>query len=238
MEQKVLHTNDKKGWLGMGKRIIVISGFSGVGKGTMVRHLLELNRSMPMRAKLWLSVSDTTRSPRKDGGDNYNFISSEEYNNRIASGYYLEHNKYGNHGYGTPVKPVLAALEHGNTVVLDIDYYGMVQVRDYFRDSDVSVTTIFICTEGNELFGRLHKRGDSPIEIKKRLSAACSEASHVDEFDCLIDNCVLEDAVNLLWLIATGKTDSKRNTFDSLRFIDQVQSILKVFDSVSSAEGA
>lgn len=238
MEQKVLHTNDKKGWLGMGKRIIVISGFSGVGKGTMVRHLLELNRSMPMRAKLWLSVSDTTRSPRKDGGDNYNFISSEEYNNRIASGYYLEHNKYGNHGYGTPVKPVLAALEHGNTVVLEIDYYGMVQVRDYFRDSDVSVTTIFICTEGNELFGRLHKRGDSPIEIKKRLSAACSEASHVDEFDCLIDNCVLEDAVNLIWLIATGKTDSKRNTFDSLRFIDQVQSILKVFDSVSSAEGA
>lgn len=222
----------------MGKRIIVISGFSGVGKGTMVRHLLELNRSMPMRAKLWLSVSDITRSPRKDGGDNYNFISSEEYNNRIASGYYLEHNKYGNHGYGTPVKPVLAALEHGNTVVLEIDYYGMVQVRDYFRDSDVSVTTIFICTEGNELFGRLHKRGDSPIEIKKRLSAACSEASHVDEFDCLIDNCVLEDAVNLLWLIATGKTDSKRNTFDSLRFIDQVQSILKVFDSVSSAEGA
>ncbi len=222
----------------MGKRIIVISGFSGVGKGTMVRHLLELNRSMPMRAKLWLSVSDTTRSPRKDGGDNYNFISSEEYNNRIASGYYLEHNKYGNHGYGTPVKPVLAALEHGNTVVLEIDYYGMVQVRDYFRDSDVSVTTIFICTEGNELFGRLHKRGDSPIEIKKRLSAACSEASHVDEFDCLIDNCVLEDAVNLLWLIANGKTDSKRNTFDSLRFIDQVQSILKVFDSVSSAEGA
>lgn len=222
----------------MGKRIIVISGFSGVGKGTMVRHLLELNRSMPMRAKLWLSVSDTTRSPRKDGGDNYNFISSEGYNNRIASGYYLEHNKYGNHGYGTPVKPVLAALEHGNTVVLEIDYYGMVQVRDYFRDSDVSVTTIFICTEGNELFGRLHKRGDSPIEIKKRLSAACSEASHVDEFDCLIDNCVLEDAVNLLWLIATGKTDSKRNTFDSLRFIDQVQSILKVFDSVSSAEGA
>lgn len=222
----------------MGKRIIVISGFSGVGKGTMVRHLLEPNRSMPMRAKLWLSVSDTTRSPRKDGGDNYNFISSEEYNNRIASGYYLEHNKYGNHGYGTPVKPVLAALEHGNTVVLEIDYYGMVQVRDYFRDSDVSVTTIFICTEGNELFGRLHKRGDSPIEIKKRLSAACSEASHVDEFDCLIDNCVLEDAVNLLWLIATGKTDSKRNTFDSLRFIDQVQSILKVFDSVSSAEGA
>ena len=238
MEQKVLHTNDKKGWLGMGKRIIVISGFSGVGKGTMVRHLLELNRSMPMRAKLWLSVSDTTRSPRKDGGDNYDFISSEEYNNRIASGYYLEHNKYGNHGYGTPVKPVLAALEHGNTVVLEIDYHGMVQVRDYFRDSDVSVTTIFICTEGNELFGRLHKRGDSPIEIKKRLSAACSEASHVDEFDCLIDNCVLEDAVNLLWLIATGKTDSKRNTFDSLRFIDQVQSILKVFDSVSSAEGA
>lgn len=168
---------------------------------------------------------------------NYNFISAEEYNNRIANGFYLEYNEYGNHGYGTPVKPVLTALEHGNTVVLEIDYNGMAQVRDYFRDSAVSVTTIFICTEGNELFERLHKRGDSPIEIKKRLSAACSEASHVDEFDCLIDNCVLEDAVNRLWLIATGKADSKRNTFDSLRFINQVHSLLKAFDSVSSAEG-
>lgn len=222
----------------MGKRIIVISGFSGVGKGTLVRHLLELNRSVPMHAKLWLSVSDTTRPARNDGGDNYNFISAEEYDNRIANDFYLEHNEYGNHGYGTPVKPVFAALEHGNTVVLEIDYHGMVQVRDYFRDSDVSVTTIFIYTEGNELFGRLYKRGDSPIEIKKRLSAACSEASHVDEYDCVIDNCVLEDAANLLWLIATGKNDSRRNTFDSLRFIDQVQSILKTFDSVSSAEGA
>ena len=103
----------------MGKRIIVISGFSGVGKATLVRHLLELNRRVPMRAKLWLSVSDTTRPPRNDGGDNYNFISAEEYNNRIANGFYLEHNEYGNHGYGTPVKPVLTALEHGNTVVLE-----------------------------------------------------------------------------------------------------------------------
>lgn len=222
----------------MGKRIIVISGFSGVGKGTLVRHLLELNRSMPMHAKLWLSVSDTTRSPRNDGGDNYNFISAEEYDNRIANDFYLEHNEYGNHGYGTPVKPVLAALEHGNTVVLEIDYNGMVQVRDYFRDSDVSVTTIFICTEGNELFERLHKRGDSPNEIKKRLSAACSEASHVDEFDCLIDNCVLEDAVHHLWLIATEGVNSVRNDFDSLQFKDQVHSILKTLDYVGSEEEA
>ena len=59
-----------------------------------------------------------------------------------------------------------------------------------------------------------------------------------DEFDCLIDNCVLEDAVSYLWLIATGKVDSKRNTFDSLRFIDQVHSLLKAFDSVSSVEEA
>lgn len=220
----------------MDKRIIVISGFSGVGKGTMVRHLFEIDRSMPMSAKLWLSVSDTTRPPRKDGGDNYNFISSEEYNNRIASGFYLEHNEYGDYGYGTPVKPVLEALEHGKTVVLEIDYNGMVQVRDYFRDSDVSVTTVFICTEGTELLERLHKRGDSPIEIKKRLSVDCSEASHVDEFDCLIDNRVLEDAVNNLWLMATGKVYSKRNIFDSVRFIDQVRSLLTMFDYLSSVE--
>lgn len=114
----------------------------------------------------------------------------------------------------------------------------MMQVRDYFRDSDVSITTVFIYTEGNELFERLHKRGDSPNEIKKRLSAACLEASHVGEFDCLIDNCVLEDAVHHLWLIATEGVNSMRNTFDSLWFKDQVHSILRKLDYVGSAEEA
>ena len=222
----------------MSKRIIVISGFSGVGKGTLVRHLLEPNRKAPVGSKLWLSVSDTTRPPRSDGGDNYNFISAEEYSNRTANGFYLEHNEYGNHGYGTPIKPVLGALEYGNIVLLEIDYNGMVQVRDYFRNSDVSVTTVFICTEGNELFKRLYKRGDSPSEIKKRLTVARSEASHVGEYDHLINNGDLKDAAHYLWMVVTKEADFVWNSFDSVLFIEQVDSVLRSFDYKGSAEEA
>lgn len=222
----------------MNKRIIVISGFSGAGKGTLVRRLLELNRTAPVGSKLWLSISDTTRLLRSDGGDNYNFISAEEYNDRTANGFYLEHNEYGNHGYGTPIKPVLAALENGNIVLLEIDYNGMVQVRDYFRNSDVSVTTVFICTEGNELFNQLYKRGDLPNEIKKRLTVARLEASHVDEYDCLINNGDLKDAAHYLWTVVTREADFVRNSFDSLLFIEQVDSVLRSFEYKGSAEEA
>lgn len=222
----------------MNKRIVVISGFSGAGKATLVRQLLELNRKAPVDSKLWLSVSDTTRPPRSDGGDNYNFISAEEYNYRTANGFYLEHNEYGNYGYGTPIKPVLAALENGNIVLLEIDYNGMVQVRDYFRNRDVFVTAVFISTEGNELFNRLYKRGDSPGEIKKRLTDARSEASHVGEYDCLINNGDLKDAAHYLWSGVTREADFVRNSFDSLLFIEQVDSVLRAFEYIGSAEEA
>ena len=222
----------------MTKRIIVISGFSGVGKGTLVRQLLGDKRDVAENLKLWLSVSDTTRKPRNDGGDNYNFISAEEYNSRIEKGFYLEHNEYGSHGYGTPIMPALTALERGNTLLLEIDYNGMIQVRDYFRDSDVSVTTVFIWAEGNELFERLDKRGDSPIEIKKRLSTACMEASHIGEYDCLIKNSVFNDAAQDLWMVVTREVYPTENSFDYWRFNSQIHSALKAFNFVGSAEEA
>lgn len=92
--------------------------------------------------------------------------SSIEYRKRILNGVYLEHNVYGDNGYGTPLQPASSALEHGDTVVLEIDYNGMAQVREYFRNRGISVTTVFICTEPKGLLARLRKRGDSPTEIK------------------------------------------------------------------------
>ena len=112
------------------------------------------------------------------------------------------------------------------------------QVRDYFRNSDVFVTTVFICTEGNELFNRLYKRGDLPNEIKKRLTAARLEASHVDEYDCLINNGDLKDAAHYLWTVVTREADFARNSFDSLLFIEQVDLVRRSFDYKGSAEEA
>ena len=101
-------------------------------------------------------------------------------------------------------------LENRNIVLLEIDYNGMVQVRDYFRNSDVSVTTVFICTEG----------------------------SHVGEYDCLINNGDLKNAAHYLWTVVTRKADFVRNRFDSLLFIEQVDSVLRSFDYKGSAEEA
>ena len=102
----------------------------------------------------------------------------------------------------------------------------------------MSVTTVFISTEGNELFNRLYKRGDLPGEIKKRLTAARSEATHVGEYDCLINNGDLKDAAHYLWSVVTREADFVRNSFDSLLFIEQVDSVLRSFEYIGSAEEA
>ena len=79
----------------MNGRIVIVSGFSGVGKGTLVNRLFELERtSEPIDTKLWLSKSNTTRLPRDDKQDNYHYISFDEYRSRIANGDYLEHTEY------------------------------------------------------------------------------------------------------------------------------------------------
>ena len=221
----------------MNKRIVVISGFSGAGKGTLVKRLFELEQiATSVNSKLWLSVSDTTRPPRDDGGDNYNYISSDEYRKRIFNGIYLEHNEYGGHGYGTPHPPVSSALEHGDTVVLEIDYNGMTQVQEYFRDSTVSVITVFIFTDAKELLTRLRKRGDSPKEIKKRLSAACLEAGHVDEYDYVLNNDNFEDTARNLWMIVTGMQNPMRKSFNPSQFCNEIHSILNGCDILSSVE--
>ena len=176
----------------MKKRIMIISGFSGVGKGTIIKKLFNSTQLKESDLKLWLSVSDTTRAPRKSGGDNYNYINFNEYKMRVKNGFYLESNEYGNQAYGTPLQPVLEALEQSYIVLLEIDYNGMQKVKEFFRGMDVYIDTVFVCEEASELADRLNKRGDSKSEIKKRLSIACSEALHINEYDYIIKNRISE----------------------------------------------
>lgn len=96
----------------MKKRIIIISGFSGVGKGSVIHRLMDIEKTVFIdQSKVWLSISDTTRAIRNKDGT-YSFISMSEFQSRVNdNGYYLEYNFYDGNGYGTPRKPVLDVLE-------------------------------------------------------------------------------------------------------------------------------
>lgn len=212
----------------MKKKVVVVSGFSGAGKGSLVKRMFEFEYTiMSNSSKLWLSKSDTTRAPRNDSVDNYTYITPEEYHDRISSGFYLEHNSYGDNGYGTPFQPVVDTLENGGTVVLEIDCYGMAQAKEYFYNSDVTVTTVFVCTDAGSLITRLIDRGDAADEIRKRLSTSLQEARHIDEYDYILCNDVFEETALKLWAIVSGIPVSCCEEFDTSQFCNDVEEILR-----------
>ena len=173
----------------------MITGPSGVGKGTLIRALLE---RVP---GLELAVSATTRRPR-DGernGIDYHFLSEADFDRRVAAGEFIEHAVYAGNRYGT-LRTELARPARG--IVLEIDLQGARQVRDALPDA----IQIFIEPPSFEaLEERLRRRAaDSPDQIERRLSAARAELEAASEFDHRIVNDDLERAVQELTdLVAT-----------------------------------
>ena len=175
--------------------VLVVTGPSGVGKGTLIRRLLERAPGFE------LSVSATTRRPRPgevDGRD-YHFLSSEEFERRLARGEFLEHALYAGNMYGTPRSEVDRAA--GN-LVLEIEVEGARQVRDALPEA----TQVFIAPPSDAaLRERLTGRAtDAPEEIERRLTRAREELSARPEFKHVIVNDDLDRAVDeLVELAAT-----------------------------------
>jgi guanylate kinase len=169
-------------------KVFVITGPSGVGKGTLISTLLE---RVP---GLELSVSATTRSPRNgeaDGRD-YHFLASEEFDRRIASEDFLEFATYSGHRYGTLRSEVRERLETGKSVVLEIEVQGARQVRAAMRES----VQVFIAPpDPAVLRQRLESRGaDTAEAIDARLEVAEQELAAQGEFAHQIVNDDLEKA--------------------------------------------
>ena len=174
---------------------MVITGPSGVGKGTLIKELL---RRLP---GLQLAVSATTRAAREGevNGRDYHFLSREDFARRVDAGEFVEHAEYAGHRYGT-LRTELARPARG--IVLEIDVQGARQVRETLPDA----TRIFIEPPSFEdLARRLRRRGaDSPDQIERRLEAARTELAARDEFDHRIVNDDLERASDeLAGLVAT-----------------------------------
>jgi guanylate kinase len=172
-----------------GAGVLVVTGPSGVGKGTLIRGLLD---RVPGLA---LSISATTRSAREGeiNGRDYYFLSPEDFDRRVREGEFAEHATYAGNRYGT----LLAELEKpGSGIVLEIDVQGARQVRETLPGA----TQVFIAPPStDELRTRLEARGsDSPEQIARRLEAASSELAAQREFARVVVNADRDQALDEL----------------------------------------
>ncbi len=170
--------------------MIVFSGPSGSGKGTILQEVLKDDSSV------MLSISATTRLPREgeQNGVNYFFLQKEAFEEMIANDGMLEHACYCGNYYGTPRKPVETAMEEGKDVVLEIEVQGALQIKKKFPEC----ITIFILPPSMEVLEhRLRKRQteDEPT-IQKRLAQAKEELKLAAQYDYVVVNGELETAVD------------------------------------------
>ena len=169
-------------------RLFVITGPSGVGKGTLIGRLLE---EVP---ELELSVSATTRGPRgsERDGVHYHFMDDEEFGRRVGDGQFIEHAGYASHQYGTLRSEVDPRLAEGRSVVLEIELQGARQIRETVPDA----VQVFIAPPSPaDLRRRLEGRGtDSAEQITSRLAVAAEELQARNEFGHVIENDDLERA--------------------------------------------
>lgn len=176
-------------------RLVVLSGPSGVGKGTVVAAARAIDPS------LWCSISATTRRQRPGETEavHYYFLSDEAFDELVSSGGFLEWAGYSGHKYGTPKAPVLKRLAAGQSVLLEIDLAGARQIR---KSMPEAIMVFLFPPSWSELENRLRGRGtESEATIARRLERARAEMAAVSEFDQVIVNDEVDHAARSLLAI-------------------------------------
>ena len=180
------------------KKLIILTGPSGVGKGTVVKEILTKDKN------IWLSISATTREPR-DGekeGENYYFLNEDEFKEMIEQNLFLEWAKFAGNYYGTPLSSVNEKIKKGFTVLLEIEVEGAKQIKEKFHNS---LSIFLLPPDKEELERRIRNRGTEKEEaIKKRLSRANYEIAASNKFDFALTNYNIDEtAVRIIKLIKT-----------------------------------
>ena len=200
---------DRKGLL------LVVSGPSGAGKGTICKALLNKND------KIKLSVSATTRKPRNGEvhGVNYFFIEKEEFTTMIENGEFLEYAQIYDNFYGTPKSAIIECLEKGQDVILEIEMQGAKQIKEVYPEG----VFIFVLPPSlEELKSRIVGRGtETQEEIEKRFSCAFEEINQIVNYDYFIVNEDIEKSVNDVEAIISAEknkvTRYKNNIIDKFK---------------------
>ncbi|MFN3885899.1 MAG: guanylate kinase [Aquabacterium sp.] len=169
--------------------LFVVSAPSGTGKSSLVKALLELD------SRLQVSVSHTTRKPRgqEQHGREYWFVSKDEFDAMVARGDFFEHAEVHGNCYGTSRKAIEERIQHGEDVVLEIDWQGALQIKQIFP----TAILIFILPPSyEELLQRLNRRGEDPQDvIDLRMANARIEVAQAQHFDFVVVNALFESAL-------------------------------------------
>ena len=171
-------------------QLIVISAPSGCGKGSIINGVLEKNKNM------WLSVSTTSRKIRENDipGVTYNFVTEEEFKQKIEEGFFLEYTNYAGNYYGTPKGTIKEKLDQGIDVILEIEIEGAANIKKLIPEA----IFIFILPPSlKDMVKRLKKRGtDSKEKILERFHIAYKQINEVTKYNYVVVNDILEDAIN------------------------------------------
>lgn len=198
--------------------LVVVSGFSGAGKGTLMKKL------MSQYDNYALSISATTRSPRKGEaeGREYFFKTKEEFEKLIADDKLIEYASFCNNYYGTPGEYVLEQRKSGKNVILEIEVQGALKVKERYPDAMlIFVTPPDACTLKNRLISR---GTECEKDIKARLKQATLEADCMNKYDYILINDDLEKAAEELDHIIKSRGDLK---VDNSKFIEKIKKDLK-----------
>jgi len=201
--------------------LIIISGFSGAGKGTIVKKLIEEN-------DFSLSVSATTRKPRKGevNGQHYFFINKEEFEDMIEHNKLIEWAVYCDNYYGTPKEYVEEQLNSGKDVILEIEIQGALQIKKKFPES---ILVFLTAPSAYEIKNRLISRGTESLDIiNKRLNKSYEEIDAIEDYDYIVVNDDLEETVsNIKAIILAEHERVTRNKDLKIQLKKQFEDLLK-----------
>ncbi len=198
--------------------LVVVSGFSGAGKGTLIKAMLEKHHNYA------LSISATTRAPRQgeEDGREYFFVTREKFEEMIREGQLIEYARYVENYYGTPRQYVFQQMADGKDVILEIEIQGALKIKERFPDA---LLLFVMPPSADELKRRLVGRGTETMEvIDQRLHRAAEEAEGMTSYDYILINDKVDTCVDAMHHLIQAQ---HRRVSGNLDFIQQMKSELK-----------